>query len=93
VQLPLKNPLLAGAGVLASGLCLSGCQIAPSVNILGSYFPVWLLCITAGILAAVALRLLLVRCAVEEEVGPPLIIYPSFAALVAFGLLLVFQRR
>jgi hypothetical protein len=90
VRSPLKSSLQTG--VVATQFFLSGCQIAPSVNILGSYFPAWLLCITSGILVTVALRLLLVRYAIEEEVGPPPVIYPSLAVLVALGLWLVFIR-
>src|SRR5438876_10643941 len=30
-------------------IALPGCGVAPSVNILGSFFPAWLICIVAGV--------------------------------------------
>ncbi len=44
-------------------LCLSlaGCGAAPSLDILGSFFPSWMLCAVLGIVLAVATHLIFVK--------------------------------
>jgi hypothetical protein len=37
------------------GLCLAGCSTSPAQNMLGSFFPAWMLCAAAGIVIAVIL--------------------------------------
>jgi hypothetical protein len=82
----------AGVPLLVGVLPLAGCQQAPSFNILGSFFPAWLLCLTLGILLAVGTRFLLSAIHLEEALSPPIVMYPSLAALFTFGLwLLVFH--
>lgn len=72
---------------------LEGCEErAPSVDILGSFFPIWIFCIVAGIVFASLMRLVFIRLNVEQDVGPSLVIYPSLACLFAFSTWLVFFR-
>jgi YtcA family len=73
-------------------MLLAGCQQAPSFNILGSFFPAWLLCLTLGILLAAGTRFLLSAVHLQEALSPPIVMYPCLAALFTFGLwLLVFR--
>jgi len=82
------NRLLRGALVFAP-LLLSGCARAPSFDILGSFFPAWLLCIgVATLLAALSLQVL--RRYVE--IVWPVLVYPSLTAIFAFALWLVLFR-
>jgi hypothetical protein len=62
---------------------LSGWERAPSVDVLGSFFPVWMFCIGAGILLTLAVRFLLIRVKLDGEVGPRVIVYPGMVALFA----------
>jgi len=71
-------------------LLATGCSRAPSFNILGSFFPAWILCSVLGILLTVAVRILLVRVNLEQELSPLILIYPSMAALFTFLIWLVF---
>ena len=64
--------------------------MAPSVNILGSFFPIWMFCIIGGILVTLAVRLLLIRVNLDAEIGPRVIVYPSLVALFACSIWLVF---
>jgi hypothetical protein len=75
--------------VLAS-LLLASCSRAPSFDILGSYFPAWLICLTLAILPTVLARWLLLR--LQIEVVLPILVYPSLTALFTFALWLVFFR-
>jgi hypothetical protein len=72
-------------------LLVAGCSRAPSFNILGSYFPAWIVCGVIGILLAVAVRLFFVRINLENELLAPLIlVYPCLTAFFTFTLWLVF---
>ena len=83
---------LAVAGVLfAPQLVAAGCSRAPTFNILGSFFPAWILCGIIGILLAVVVRLFFVRINLEDQLLAPLIlVYPCLTAFFTFTLWLVF---
>jgi hypothetical protein len=84
------NRAAAGGLLLLGVLPLAGCQQAPSFNVLGSFFPAWLLCVTLGILLAAGTRFLLLATHLEEALSPPIVMYPCLAALFTFGLWLLF---
>jgi YtcA family len=86
------NRAAAGVVLLVGVLPLAGCQQAPSFNILGSFFPAWLLCVVLGILLAVGTRFLLLAVHLEEALSPPLVMYPCLTGLFTFGLWLLFFR-
>ena len=67
---------------------LSSCSRAPSVDVLGSFFPAWLLCFTVAIVLTALVRLALLRLRVK--VALPMLAYPSLAALFTFLLWLIF---
>ena len=76
---------------LAASLCLlSGCGRAPSFDILGSFFPAWLLCLIVGLLLTIAARWIIVR--LDIVIALPVLIYPSLTALFTFALWLGFFR-
>jgi hypothetical protein len=67
---------------------LSSCSRAPSVEVLGSFFPAWLLCFTVAIVLTALVQLALLRLRVKAAL--PLLVYPSLAALFTFVLWLLF---
>ena len=71
-------------------LLLAGCSRAPSFNLLGSFFPAWILCGVIGILLAVAVRLFFVRIKLEPQLKPLILVYPCLAAFFTFTLWLLF---
>jgi hypothetical protein len=71
-------------------LLIVGCSRAPSFNLLGSFFPAWILCGVLGILLAVAVRLFFVRIKLEPELKPLIVVYPCLAAFFTFTLWLLF---
>jgi hypothetical protein len=75
---------------VASALLASGCSRAPSFNILGSFFPAWILCGVLGILLAVVVRLFFVRIKLEAHLSPMILVYPCLAAFFTFTVWLVF---
>ena len=75
-------PLLLVAPLLA------GCSRAPSVDVLGSFFPAWLVCFLVSIVLTALVRLALLRLRVKAAL--PVLVYPSLAALFTFLLWLIF---
>ena len=69
---------------------LTGCGRAPSFDVLGSFFPAWLVCLTLGLVLTAAARWLLSR--LHIEVALPVLSYPSLTALLSFGLWLALFR-
>jgi hypothetical protein len=63
---------------------------APSFDILGSFFPAWLLCLVLALLLTIASRWLLMR--VHVELSLPILTYPSLTALFTLSLWLAFFR-
>jgi YtcA family len=64
------------------------CSRAPSVDILGSFFPSWLLCFVVAIVLTAFVRLGLRRRHVQ--IAFPTLVYPSLAAFFTFALWLLF---
>ena len=67
---------------------LSSCSRAPSVDVLGSFFPAWLLCFTVAIVLTALAQLLVMR--LRLKVALPMLTYPGLAAVFTFALWLVF---
>ena len=74
---------------LLACLSLTGCGRAPSFDILGSFFPAWLLCFVVAIFLSVLIRGLLRR---YVEIAWPIVMYPGLTAFFAFALWLMFFR-
>ena len=70
-------------------LLVSACSAAPSQDILGSFFPSWMLCGVIGILAAVLLRQALVFAGIDQHVVLPLLTYAAVAGAVTMLIWLV----
>jgi YtcA family len=85
------KPLLS-INTLAICIISSGRSRAPSVSIIGSFFPIWMICIAAGVVAAFIERAVLVRLGLENHVGPLWLFYPSSVTLCACVLWEVFFR-
>ncbi len=71
-------------------LSTAGCSRAPSFNVLGSFFPAWILCGVIGILLTVGVRIVFVRTKFEPELSPLILIYPCLAAFFTFSIWLLF---
>ncbi|MBV8047402.1 MAG: hypothetical protein JO171_09625, partial [Paludibacterium sp.] len=79
------------AAVLA--LLMSGCANAPSINVLGAYFPDWLFCIVAGVLLAIVVYRILQHRQRGALLGPPVVVYPSLVTLFSLVFwLVIFQH-
>ena len=70
-------------------LLLTGCGRAPAFDVLGSFFPAWLVCLAVAILLAVLCRALLQP---RVEIAFPVLVYPSLTAIFTFALWLALFR-
>jgi hypothetical protein len=69
-----RSPMQARVGnrpprlVFALSVVAAGCD--PVIEIQGTFFPAWLLCMIVGVVLTVALRPLFVRLGIEPYLGP-----------------------
>ena len=66
--------------------------MGPQINIIGSFFPSWMLCAAIGIVAALLGRRLFIRAGLDPYVGPPALVYSSLGILVMLMLWVAFFR-
>ena len=71
--------------VVAVFLVLTGCSAAPSRNILGSYFPSWMICVLIGVGLSIFVRLILVKLGMEKELPVPIVVHLAFAIAFSFA--------
>ena len=76
-------------GFLLACLSQTGCGRAPSFDVLGSFFPAWLLCFIVAILLTALSGELLRR---YVEIAWPVVTYPCLTALFTFALWLTLFR-
>jgi hypothetical protein len=61
----------------------TGCSRAPSIEFIGTFFPVWMFCIIAALAITGMIRAGLVRLGLEQKVGPLVVFYPSLAVAIS----------
>jgi hypothetical protein len=86
------KPIARPVATASACLLLTGCDHAPSIDVIGSFFPVWMLCIAIAIPLTFAARFALVRFHLEHEVGPPALFYLCLVILLTSLLWLIFFR-
>jgi len=65
-------------------LCLTtlgcnGCSRAPSIEVIGSFFPAWMFCIIGALVLTGLTRVALLRRGLEAKLGPLVLFYPCLA--------------
>jgi hypothetical protein len=66
--------------------------MGPQVNVIGSFFPSWMLCASIGIVTALLAKRIFVRVGIDPYVGPRALVYTSLALLVTLVLWVAFFR-
>lgn len=65
--------------VLLSALPSAGCQAAgmrsPTIDVLGSYFPAWMVCILLGLAATIIVRQIIVGLRLDAHLRPARLVY------------------
>jgi hypothetical protein len=65
-------------------LILSSCNSAPAQNILGSYFPAWMLCALIGILLTVIVYIIFAAIGIDEFIPAKLFTYLGLSISLTF---------
>ena len=73
---------IAAMGISAIVVGLSGCSFSPSINVMGSYFPAWIVCSVVSIGVAALAHSLFARWKLFDELWPLPLLYPC---LICFG--------
>ena len=81
---------ILGRELALAAFCLTGCGRAPTFDVLGSFFPAWLLCLALGLVLTVVARWLLSR--LQIVMALPVLTYPSLTALLTFAVWLAWFR-
>jgi len=76
------------------GVCLlcTGCARAPAIDVIGSFFPAWMLCLIISIVLTSLLRLFLLRRQLEPAIEPVALFYPCVVLLLCCLSWLIFFR-
>jgi len=83
-----KPKMWRACSATCTAVICSGCSQSPAIDVMGSLFPAWLLCIALGTLAAVVSRWLLRRYRIQLLF--PSLAYPCLAAVFTFTIWLLF---
>jgi YtcA-like protein len=86
----MRRSLVTSLAAFGSIIGLAGCGRAPSFNILGSFFPAWLICMVVGIVLAAIVNWVLTHYKLEKMILWTIVVYPCLAAFFAFTLWLIF---
>jgi YtcA family len=68
---------------------LESCDGAPSRNILGSYFPSWMVCALVGLALALAARAIFKATGILKELPVPLVVMAAIGCVGTFTLWLI----
>jgi hypothetical protein len=68
---------------------LQGCDGSPSRNILGSYFPSWMVCALVGLVIALAARAIFKASGLLEELPVPLVVMLAIGCAGTFAMWLI----
>jgi hypothetical protein len=76
--------------IFLAALFATGCSRNPNVDIVGSYFPGWMIALAISLVLTLAAHYLLRRLGMDHAIGHPAIIYPSMVVLFTCLLWLCF---
>ena len=66
---------------------------SPSIDVLGSYFPAWLICIVVGVVLTIVTRLLFVAWKIHAYLIPAPIVYLCLTTVFALTIWLLFFQN
>ncbi|WP_158753745.1 YtcA family lipoprotein [Dyella sp. S184] len=75
VSLPQARAWWRAALALTSVAALAACSASPSRNILGSYFPTWMICALLGLAGVVVLRAVFGKTGIDAGLPIPVVVY------------------
>ena len=86
---PMRTNLL----LLPAIFLLGGCDHSPTVDVLGSYFPSWMLCIIIGIFSTLIVRLLLIGFGIHAHLRLKSLVFSCTAIFFTVAVWLGFFKN
>ena len=90
-----KN-LLRSSLIFTAALLLAGCGAAdhaPTVDVLGSYFPAWIVCIVLGLALTLITRQVFIASKLNIHLPPLAVVYPCLMIFYTLLLWLLFFKN
>ena len=91
-QVKITRQGIAAAGLSSLVLGLSGCSFSPSINVMGSYFPAWIVCCAIATGVTAFAHVLFARWKLLDELWPLPLLYPCLIGFASCSLWLIFFR-
>jgi hypothetical protein len=66
---------------------------SPVIDVLGSYFPAWMVCIVTGLALTLIARLLLIALKLNAGLHPAGIVYPCLMLIFTMAVWLLFYKN
>jgi hypothetical protein len=66
---------------------------SPTVDILGSYFPAWMVCIVSGLTLTLVAHWIVQICHLKPFLGPAPLIYSCLMIIFTFGTWILFYQN
>ena len=66
---------------------------SPTVDILGSYFPAWMVCIVSGLTLTLIAHWIVQVCKLKPYIGPPPLIYSCLMIIFTFATWILFYQN
>jgi len=66
---------------------------SPTVDILGSYFPAWMVCIMSGLTLTLIAHWIVQMCHLKPYLGPAPLIYSSLMIIFTFATWILFYQN
>ena len=66
---------------------------SPTIDLLGSYFPAWMICIVSGLTLTLVAHWIVQRCDLKPFLGPAPLIYSCLMIIFTFGTWILFYQN
>lgn len=84
------------SAILLGSLILAGCREddhSPTIDVLGSYFPAWMICIVIGLALTLIARQLFIGFKLDSHLRPAPLVYLCLAIFFALTVWLLFFQN
>ena len=66
---------------------------SPTVDVLGSYFPAWMICIVSGLMLTLVAHWIVQVCHLKPYLGPAPLIYSCLMIIFTFAIWILFYQN
>ena len=90
------KPLRSSFIFPAAGLLLAGCHAdahSPTLDVLGSYFPAWVVCIVIGLALTLITRQIFIGLKINAHLRPIVLVYLCLMVFYTLGIWLLFFQN